>query len=118
MFPWLTCQDVVRQYTWREYYHQHQDKVKIPFLLQDHMKVVARQHTDHCIEALRLALMCHGDVTPYLLKMNPAAPQGVDPDFSMHHKCVKFDLLVEFMNKQPFKVTSHNPHKRWVEEKK
>lgn len=53
--------------------------------------------------------MCHGDVTPYLLKISPKAPQGVDPDFSPHHKCVKFDLLVEYMDKQKFRVESHNP---------
>jgi hypothetical protein len=25
-----------------------------------------RMHVDHCIETLRKALMCHGDVTPFL----------------------------------------------------
>src|SRR4051794_40788204 len=104
-------QDIIHQYTWREYYPQNPDKVSIPLLFEDDMKKHARKHTDHCIEALRLSFMCHGDVTPYLLKTNSQAPAGVDPDFSPHHKCVKFELLVKYMNSQRYKVESHNPHK-------
>jgi len=54
-------------------------------------------HVDHCIEALRISLMCHGDTTPYLVKMDPDAPLGTEADFSPHHKCVKFDPLVQYM---------------------
>ncbi|KAH8596830.1 hypothetical protein B0O99DRAFT_685309 [Bisporella sp. PMI_857] len=111
VFHQLHCLDVIRQYTWRDYYAQHPETVSIPFLLLQDNEVYARKHTDHCIEALRLSIMCHGDVTPYLLKTDPNAPAGVDPDFSPHHKCVKFDPLVEFMNGQKYKVESHNPHR-------
>jgi len=41
--------------------------------------------------------MCHGDTTPYLVKMDPDAPLGTEADFSPHHKCVKFDPLVQYM---------------------
>lgn len=53
---------------------------------------------DHCIEALRLTLMCHGDTTPYLIERDPEAPVGARADFSAHHRCRKFDPLVEWMS--------------------
>lgn len=36
--------------------------------------IANRLHADHCIETLRLALMCHGDVTPVLIHVEPDAP--------------------------------------------
>jgi hypothetical protein len=75
------------------------------------MKMHARAHINYCIEALRMSIMCHGDVTPYLLKTDPNSPSGVDPDFSMHHKCVNFWALVDYMSNASFVVKSHNPHK-------
>ena len=110
VFHQLHCLDVIRQYTWRDYYPKHSDTVRVPFLLTPDNESVARIHTDHCIEALRLSLMCHGDTTPYLLEIDPKSPSGISPDFSMHHKCVKFEPLVEFMGKQKYQVESHNPH--------
>lgn len=61
--------------------------------------VGARMHVDHCIEALRLSLMCHGDTTPYLVKLDPESPVHAEADFSPHHKCVKFEPLVDYMAK-------------------
>lgn len=55
--------------------------------------VSTRMHVDHCIEALRIALMCHGDTTPYFTMITPDAPHGALSDFSAHHKCRKFDKL-------------------------
>jgi Mycotoxin biosynthesis protein UstYa len=52
-------------------------------------------HTDHCIETLRISLMCQSDVTPVLLKMDsyydPPRPQA---DFDSHHRCRNFDKIV------------------------
>ena len=110
VFHQLHCLDVIRQYTWREYYPKHPDTVSVPFLLTSENEMMARMHVDHCIEALRLSLMCHGDTTPYLLRIDPQSPSGISPDFSMHHKCVKFEPLVDYMRKQKFQVESHNPH--------
>ena len=56
-----------------------------------------RIHTDHCIETLRLALMCHSDVTPVLIKkdMNydPPRPQA---EFGAFHRCRNFEKIVEW----------------------
>ena len=54
-------------------------------------------HVDHCIEALRLTLMCHGDTTPYLIEVDPEAPVGARADFNAHHRCQMFVPLVEWM---------------------
>jgi hypothetical protein len=56
----------------------------------------ARMHVDHCIEALRISLMCHADTTPYLIINDPTAPQGTRADFSPHHKCRNFDRVREW----------------------
>ena len=53
-------------------------------------------HVDHCIEALRLSLMCHGDTTPYFVMTDPTAPQGMRADFSPHHKCRNFEKIREW----------------------
>lgn len=55
--------------------------------------VGARMHVDHCIEALRISLMCHADTTPFLIIMDPTAPGGARADFSPHHKCRKFEPI-------------------------
>lgn len=47
-------------------------------------------HLDHCIETLRLTLMCHADTTPSLLLQDPESPVGVSTDFSSHRKCRNF----------------------------
>ena len=55
--------------------------------------VAARMHADHCIETLRLALMCHADTTPALSLLDPEAPRGSRADFGPHHKCRSFDKI-------------------------
>jgi hypothetical protein len=61
--------------------------------------VSSRMHVDHCIEALRLTLMCHGDTTPLFIMNDSIAPHGIRADFSPHHKCRKFDKLRTWMKK-------------------
>ncbi|KAI9686436.1 MAG: hypothetical protein M1822_003783 [Bathelium mastoideum] len=96
VFHQLHCLNLIRQFTWRDYYKAHPDRVKIPadLMVDD---VGSRMHVDHCIEALRITLMCHGDTTPYFVMDNPDAPFGMQADFSPHHKCVKFEPLVEYV---------------------
>lgn len=54
------------------------------------------QHVDHCIDALRIRLMCHADVTPFLHVLEPEAELGATPDFNTQHKCKKFDKIQEW----------------------
>lgn len=54
-----------------------------------------RMHIDHCLESLRMALQCHGDVTPVLVKTG--GPIGVKADFRTHHKCRNFQKLDDWI---------------------
>ncbi|KAI8628055.1 hypothetical protein F5Y19DRAFT_439414 [Xylariaceae sp. FL1651] len=95
VFHQLHCLNLIRQYTWRDWYFRHPEIVRMSgdMLASD---VEARMHTDHCIEALRQALMCHGDTTPSITVLNPNAPRGEMADFSPHKKCRKFERLQEW----------------------
>jgi len=96
VFHQIHCLNLIRQYTWRDYYFKHFKTADIPGDLRD-SDVGLRMHVDHCIETLRISFMCHGDTTPYLVRIDPEAPLGAEADFSPHHKCVKFQPLVEYM---------------------
>jgi len=107
MFHQLHCLNIIRQYTWKDYYDRHADRVEKPIVLID-SEIGARMHTDHCIEALRISLMCHGDVTPFMVRVDPGSPVGFEADFSPYHKCVKWDPLVQWMKENSF--DSLDPH--------
>ncbi|KAK1564008.1 uncharacterized protein LY79DRAFT_573809 [Colletotrichum navitas] len=55
-----------------------------------------RRHVDHCIESIRLNLICTGDVTPFLVTLNPKNKLGESADFETLHKCQKFVKLAEW----------------------
>jgi hypothetical protein len=59
-------------------------------------EVANRMHIDHCIETLRLTLMCHGDITPLLIREDLKAPTGQSLDFNTHHKCRNFDKISDW----------------------
>ncbi|KAI0147239.1 hypothetical protein GGR57DRAFT_477614 [Xylariaceae sp. FL1272] len=99
----LHCLNLVRQYTWRDWYKRHPDIVRMSgdMLSSD---IESRMHADHCIEALRIALMCHGDTTPSIGILDPKAPRGQMADFSPLLKCRNFDRIQEWSveNQQNF----------------
>lgn len=86
---------MLRQSTWQSYYKTHAHIVRTPLPFPD-SDVGIRLHLDHCIETLRLTLMCHGDTTPSLLLEDPISPLGVSTDFSSHRKCRNFWDLREW----------------------
>ena len=94
VFHQLHCLNLIRQYTWREYYDAHPERVAKPTdLARDPSERGRREHVDHCIEALRLGLMCNADVTPYVFEQEEEEDPG-RADFSAHHKCRRFDGIV------------------------
>ncbi|KAJ4397177.1 hypothetical protein N0V93_001401 [Gnomoniopsis smithogilvyi] len=96
VFHHLHCLNVLRQYIWRDSYPEG----LVPSLLKFNSPAVALEHTDHCIETLRQALMCSADVTPYLLYETEPAPGSDVPareDFQAFHKCRKFDVLLDWV---------------------
>jgi hypothetical protein len=78
---------VIRQYTW--WLMGKYPKDRIPPALTAGPKG-NRIHADHCIESLRLSLMCQADVTPVLALKVPTAALGRKGEFSSHHRCRNF----------------------------
>ncbi|KHN95181.1 uncharacterized protein MAM_06892 [Metarhizium album ARSEF 1941] len=91
--PPTTLQNVLRQYSWPlDMFDPSWGADLYPSMLRD--AATGRTHVDHCIEALRLSLMCAGDITPVLFLRDAASPLGVRADFNVHHKCRAFDKIV------------------------
>lgn len=85
---------MIRQYTWFLTGHYDPNDPLIDYPWDFANPVGGRMHVDHCIEALRLDLMCYGDITPVLLKYDDTRAVGRVADFSVHHKCRNFDKMV------------------------
>lgn len=49
--------------------------------------------TDHCLEMLRMNLMCQSDVGLFTFEMTD---EGIWPDFSTWHTCRKFDKVLDW----------------------
>ncbi|KAL9612137.1 MAG: hypothetical protein Q9167_003253 [Letrouitia subvulpina] len=91
VFHQLHCLNMIRMYTWWLV-----DKYPgIPDGLSDN-PLKNRMHVDHCIESLRIALQCWGDVTPLLIRLG--GPAGAKADFNTHHKCRNFDKIEEWID--------------------
>ncbi|KAE8374158.1 hypothetical protein BDV26DRAFT_284484 [Aspergillus bertholletiae] len=102
VFHQIHCLDLIRQYTYRHEY----DYSKTPaFDAEPHM---VRAHIDHCIETIRMYLMCVGDVTPYLMISAPSRPLGELPDFNTKHKCRNYTKLQEWMRENTIPGSSEN----------
>ena len=90
----FTLQNLIRQATWPlSRFNKTWDTY--PLLLED--DIGGRLHIDHCVETLRLSLMCYSDVTPLLAELTPDRPGGFQLDFNVHHKCRNFDKVTEFL---------------------
>jgi Mycotoxin biosynthesis protein UstYa len=53
------------------------------------------KRTDHCIDILRQALQCHGDVGVVTNSWVDGF-ESAYPDFNVWHKCRKFDALLDW----------------------
>ncbi|KAF3807196.1 hypothetical protein GCG54_00008651 [Colletotrichum gloeosporioides] len=98
VFHHLHCLNMLRQYIWKDSYPQD----ITPSLLKSNSPEIARDHTSHCIDTLRQALMCTGDVTPYLVykkKDSEASEAPIREDFQASHKCRKFPKLLDWVKR-------------------
>ncbi|KAI1420871.1 hypothetical protein F5Y12DRAFT_719090 [Xylaria sp. FL1777] len=88
VFHQLHCLNTIRQYTWVQAgkYNNVPSKFNTSPAGQ-------RMHVDHCIETIRLALMCSGDLTPVLVREAPQVAGGLKADFNAHHKCRDFEKI-------------------------
>ncbi|KAI0183004.1 hypothetical protein EV127DRAFT_448221 [Xylaria flabelliformis] len=103
VFHQLHCLNLIRQYTWKDYYATHMGKWIseeshgiVDLNVTDPANIVDRMHADHCIEALRLQLMCNADLTPLLIELDDSNDFGQKADFNVHHKCRNWDKVTEW----------------------
>ncbi|KAJ3959882.1 hypothetical protein N0V92_003481 [Colletotrichum tropicale] len=87
VFHQLHCLNLLRQSSYPEYYNRTEVGGDVPTDAED-----LRGHIDHCIEAIRMKLMCESDIGVFTFKMYPELPvEGHWPDFSTLHTCRNFD---------------------------
>ncbi|OJJ99190.1 hypothetical protein ASPACDRAFT_120321 [Aspergillus aculeatus ATCC 16872] len=106
VFHHLHCLNVLRQYIGRDEYPEG----RLPRILKQNSPLAIRAHVDHCIETIRLALMCNADVTPYLLyEKGGESPSQVPAreDFQAFHKCKRFDRLLDWVRLNGVVVPLH-----------
>ncbi|OJJ99189.1 hypothetical protein ASPACDRAFT_43854 [Aspergillus aculeatus ATCC 16872] len=84
-------ENIVRMYTWWQ-----AGKYDEPpeGLVRNELK--NRIHVDHCIESLRVALMCQSDVSLLYVQIGGAA--GIRADFASHHRCRDFRRIEEWID--------------------
>ncbi|KAI0436448.1 hypothetical protein F4803DRAFT_223910 [Xylaria telfairii] len=104
VFHQLHCLNQIRQYTWKDYYATHMAEWVlgdghgiVDLNITDPASVADRMHVDHCIEALRLQLMCNADLTPLLIEVDDN-DFGQKADFNVHHKCRNWDKVTEWQD--------------------
>ena len=71
--------------------------------------VATRMHVDHCIETLRLSIMCHSDVTPLLVERDSWRKTGFVLDFNNYHKCRNFERIVQYVDQKNYDIISPLP---------
>ncbi|KAK8116533.1 uncharacterized protein PG998_004814, partial [Apiospora kogelbergensis] len=114
VFHMLHCLDSLREatfYNW-PYYEQNMSRKAViihhgrrshPHSLAYHANTSRRLEVDHCIDALRMSIMCTSDVTPITFYDSEALPgrQYPLPDFSSLHTCRNFDAILEWNKHNP-----------------
>ncbi|KAH8900790.1 hypothetical protein GQ53DRAFT_776478 [Thozetella sp. PMI_491] len=57
----------------------------------------AKVHIEHCLDALRLSVMCHGDMTPIpTIHDENRGPGGFMPEFRTVHTCRDYQTIREW----------------------
>jgi len=92
----LYCLAALRRWTYKDEYLA--SMVEVPEVFSGTVEEVHRR-LDHCIETLRVSLMCTSDVTPMLLPLNLNLSSGFALDFGTQHKCRNFEKIVEWEEK-------------------
>jgi len=116
VFHQLHCLNLLRQALYKDYYGQKElggdvgdadgseDLLGHVGTWEPVVSVVGKLTLwlDHCLEALRQNLMCHGDVSVFTFKKFPElADQGIEgewPDFEINHMCRNFEALRKWNN--------------------
>ncbi|KOC15614.1 hypothetical protein AFLA70_269g001771 [Aspergillus flavus AF70] len=97
VFHQLHCINTLRLEVHKDSYHDHFGEW--PDGSGPGNEAIKKTHIDHCIELLRITLMCTSDVTPLLFIDDPHAFQGRTPDFNTMHTCRNFWEIREWVEK-------------------
>jgi hypothetical protein len=85
VFHQLECVNLLRQDSFRDYYaHQNKD-FEAP-------RKELRRRLDHCLEVIRMSVMCQSDVGVFTYKHYEGI-HGQWPDLNTLHTCRKFDAI-------------------------
>lgn len=91
VFHQLHCLNLLRMATYPEYY------TKVEWSDTNDKPERVRAHLDHCIEILRMNLMCLSDVNVFTFHKQPGRV-GYWPDYESHHVCRNFDKIKDWAN--------------------
>ncbi|KAF7589386.1 hypothetical protein BBP40_004329 [Aspergillus hancockii] len=88
VFHQLRCLNLIRL---RIHQKEYEEEFGHPPEQFDRKKAaLTATHIDHCLETLRLNVMCTADVTPVMIVVDDTAPLGRYVDFDIMHKCRNF----------------------------
>lgn len=107
----IHCLDLIRQYTYFDYYSnpQHQGKSfrDSPETLRVHVgryqnfalefRNTGLYKTDHCIDMIRQALLCYGDTNVVAFDWMEGERLPI-PNFSTRHKCRRIEPLMDYIS--------------------
>ncbi|SPN99265.1 uncharacterized protein DNG_02302 [Cephalotrichum gorgonifer] len=97
VFHGLHCLKTIREYVFPEAYPDTWEQFKPPF------PGGISRHMDHCIENLRQAIMCQGDLALYTYEW---LPEQDEPNIiaGMQHVCVDFNKVMDWARKRSFSI--------------
>ena len=91
IFHQLHCLNMLRMATIPEYY------TKIEWSDTNDKPEIVRAHLDHCIEVLRINLMCLSDINVFTFHPKPGK-EGYWPEYNSQHVCRNFDKIKDWAN--------------------
>ncbi|KAJ5028235.1 hypothetical protein J3E71DRAFT_379162 [Bipolaris maydis] len=90
VFHQLHCLNLLRMATYPEHY------TKVSWSDTNRPAEQVRTHLDHCIETLRVNLMCFADVNVFPLRRKEGVA-GDEPDYNTAHVCRNFEQIKEYV---------------------
>jgi hypothetical protein len=91
VFHQLHCLNLLRMSTYPDYYP------KLWWSDTNDKPEKVRAHLDHCIEILRMNLMCLSDVNVFTFHKQPGK-EGYWPDYESEHVCRNFEKIKDWAN--------------------
>ncbi|TGJ82857.1 hypothetical protein E0Z10_g5904 [Xylaria hypoxylon] len=88
----LHCLQQMRLFLYRERYYHNITESQEEYLYE---------HLDHCLEALRITIMCHGNTGLYTFAWESATPDKATTKSNARSACVKWNSIEEWSRSRP-----------------